>query len=133
MLPLLTTVCHTMSGMHIAYSGPHFSSILLAMSMGLPVHYYPASSMMPMSSRFYSSHHSNMKPMKLDLSPFYGEDPNGWLAMAEHFLEYREVEEPRKVMVVAMHLGGDASLWMKWYEARYSRESWTIFSKMFLQ
>ncbi|CAL2228287.1 unnamed protein product [Prunus armeniaca] len=87
------------------------------MSTGLLIHYYPASSMMPTSSGFHSSHHSNMKPMKLDLPRFYAKDHYGWLAMVECFLEYYEVDEPRKVMVAAMHLGGDAVLWMKWYEA----------------
>lgn len=71
--------------------------------------------------------------MKLDLPRFYGEDPYGWLAMAERFLEYHEVEEPKKVMVAAMHLGGDAVLWMRWYEARYPRDSWATFSEMLLQ
>ncbi|CAB4303817.1 unnamed protein product [Prunus armeniaca] len=94
--PLRTTVYHTTTGMQAAYSGPPFFSVPLAMSTGLP------------------AHHLNMKPMKLDLPRFYGEDPYGWLAMAERFLEYHEVDEPRKVMVAAMHLGGDAALWMKW-------------------
>ncbi|CAL9031830.1 unnamed protein product, partial [Prunus brigantina] len=86
----------------------------------------------PNSMSHPNTSYSSMKPMKLDLPRFYGEDPYGWLAMAERFLDYHEVEDHRKVMVAAMHLGGDAALWMKWFESRYPRDSWVVFSDMLL-
>ncbi|VVA13430.1 PREDICTED: Transposon [Prunus dulcis] len=124
--PLRTTVNHPLVGPHTIHSGS-------LMSLGPHIPYHSASQMMPISPRPHFPQFSSMKPMKLDLPHFYGEDPYGWLAMAERFLEYHEVEESRKVMVAAMHLGGDAALWMKWYEARYPRDSWAIFSDMLLQ
>ncbi|CAL2227218.1 unnamed protein product [Prunus armeniaca] len=75
---------------------------------------------------------NSMKPMKLDLPCFYGEDPYGWLAMTECFLDYHEVEDHWKVMVATMHLGGDTALWMRWFELCYPRDSWVIFSDMLL-
>ncbi|KAI5352798.1 hypothetical protein L3X38_005690 [Prunus dulcis] len=92
---------------------------------------HPIPSPNPMSHP--NTSYSSMKPMKLDLPRFYGEDPYGWLAMAERFLDYHEVEDHRKVMVAAMHLGGDAALWMKWFESRYPHDSWVVFSEMLLQ
>lgn len=101
--PLRTTVNHPLVGPHIIHSGS-------LMSPGPHIPYHSASQMMPISPRPHSPHFSSMKPMKLDLPRFYGEDPYDWLAMAERFLEYHKVEESRKVMAAAMHLGGDAAL-----------------------
>lgn len=53
--------------------------------------------------------------------------------MAKRFLEFYEVEKHRKVFVASMHLGGDAALWMRWYEDRYPRHSWITFSEMLRQ
>ncbi|CAL8088901.1 unnamed protein product [Prunus armeniaca] len=73
--PLRTTENHPLFGVHTTHSGPF-------MSPGPHIPYHSASQMMPISSRPHSPHFSNMKPMKLDLPRFYGEDPYGWLAMA---------------------------------------------------
>ncbi|CAB4308457.1 unnamed protein product [Prunus armeniaca] len=59
--------------------------------------------MSTISPDFPNHSQSNMKPMKLDM---------GWLAMVERFMEYHEVTKHQKVIVAAMHLGGDNALWM---------------------
>ncbi|CAB4262849.1 unnamed protein product [Prunus armeniaca] len=99
----------------------------------IPLGKFPHTMPSPNSMFNQNTSYSSMKPMKLDLLCFYGEDPYGWLAMAECFLDYHEVEDHRKVMVAAVHLGGDTTLWMRWFESCYPRDSWVIFSDMLLQ
>lgn len=63
--------------------------------------------------------HSGMKPMKLDLPKFASDDPLSWLAIAGKFLTYHKVPGHMKVAVAAMHLTGDAALWMSSFESRF--------------
>ncbi|KAL6286677.1 hypothetical protein ACE6H2_011067 [Prunus campanulata] len=72
------------------------------------------------------------KPLKLDLERFSGDDPYGWLASAERFLNYYGVPAHDKVTVAAVHLTGDASLWMRWFEQRFPAD-WNLFSSLLLQ
>lgn len=71
--------------------------------------------------------------MKLELPRLFGDDPYGWFAMAEEFLEYYEVEPHHRVAVAGMHLGGDAALWLHWHKVRYGYSSWAQFTEMLLQ
>ncbi|CAL9012350.1 unnamed protein product, partial [Prunus brigantina] len=79
-----------------------------------------------------NSFHGSLRPLKLDLERFSGDDPYGWLASAERFLTYYGVPDEDKVTVAAVHLSGDASLWMRWFEQRFPKD-WTLFTTSLLQ
>ncbi|KAI5322789.1 hypothetical protein L3X38_031861 [Prunus dulcis] len=76
--------------------------------------------------------HGSLRPLKLDLERFSEDDPYGWIASAEHFLKYYGVPDEDKVIVPAVHLSGDASLWMCWFEQRFPKD-WTFFTTSLLQ
>lgn len=56
----------------------------------------------------------------MDLPCFNGEDPYGWLAMAEHYLDYYEVPPQQWVLIAACNFGADASIWMRGFEQRHA-------------
>ncbi|CAB4307012.1 unnamed protein product [Prunus armeniaca] len=76
--------------------------------------------------------HGSLRPLKLDLERFSGDDSYGWLASVECFLTYYGVLDEDKVTVAAVHLSGDASLWMQWFEQRFPKY-WTLFTTSLLQ
>ncbi|KAM2948943.1 hypothetical protein FF1_035889 [Malus domestica] len=63
--------------------------------------------------------HSHFKALKLELPQFNGEDPYGWLAMAERYLDYYEMPPHQWVLVAACNFGADASIWICGFEQRY--------------
>ncbi|KAM0987486.1 hypothetical protein ACFX2A_011768 [Malus domestica] len=83
---------------------------------------------------YTSQHPSNIfKPIKMELPRFIGEDPYGWLAMAERYLDYYEVPPQQWVLVAACNFGADASIWMKGFEQRHGRDNWGLFVDLLLQ
>lgn len=44
--------------------------------------------------------------MKVDLPRFFRDDSYGWIAMAEEFLDYHELDDHRRETVAGLHLGG---------------------------
>lgn len=69
----------------------------------------------------------------MDLPRFNGEDPYGWLAMAEHYLDYYEVPPQQWVLVAACNFGADGSIWMKGFEQRHGRDNCGLFVELLLQ
>ena len=69
----------------------------------------------------------------MDLPRFTGDDPYGWLAMAERYLDYYEVPPTQWVLVASCNFGVDASIWMRGFEQRYGRDNWSLFVDMLLQ
>lgn len=76
---------------------------------------------------------SGPRYLKIELPRFFGDDPYGWIAMAEEFLEYHKVEDHRRVTTAGLHLGGDAAHWLRWFKKRYPLSSWATFSTQLLQ
>ncbi|KAM2479469.1 hypothetical protein PS1_003206 [Malus domestica] len=73
------------------------------------------------------------KHLKIELPRFFGEDPYGWLAMADEFLDYHEIEDRRRVTVPGLHLGSDAAHWLRWFKLRFPLSSWATFTTQLLQ
>lgn len=53
--------------------------------------------------------------------------------MAEEFLDYHEIAEPRRVTVASLYLGGDVAHWLNWFKMRFHISSWATFTTQLLQ
>lgn len=71
--------------------------------------------------------------MKIELPRFFEDDPYGWIAMVDEFLEYHKVEDHCHVTVAGLHLEGDAAHWLCWFKMRYPISSWATFTTQLLQ
>lgn len=64
--------------------------------------------------------------MKMDLPSFDAllgiEDFLNWLAEVERFFDYMEIEEEKKLMLVASKLKGEASAWWEQLQISYTRQ-----------
>lgn len=69
----------------------------------------------------------------MELPRFNGDDPYGWLAMAERYLDYYEVPPNQCVLVAACNFGANASIWMRGFKQWYGQENWSLFVDLLLQ
>lgn len=76
---------------------------------------------------------SASKTLKINPPHFSKDDPYGWLAMAEEFLDYHEIAEHHHITVESLHLIGDAAHWLHWFKTRFLLSSWATFIAQLLQ
>lgn len=71
--------------------------------------------------------------LKIKLPRFFRDDPYGWIAMADEFLDYHEIEDNRRVTVAGLDLSGDTAYWLRWFKMWYPISSWVTFTTQLLQ
>ncbi|KAF8376770.1 hypothetical protein HHK36_031562 [Tetracentron sinense] len=64
--------------------------------------------------RSNSNHGVHPKPVGVDLPRFYGEDPTGWILLAEQFKNYHHLDDEQMIEIAVIHLQKDAVLWNQW-------------------
>jgi hypothetical protein len=56
----------------------------------------------------------------LDFPRFNGEDPTGWIYIAEQFFHYQGTTAIEKVLLASFHLQGEALQWYQWYARNHT-------------
>jgi hypothetical protein len=63
----------------------------------------------------------------LEFPTFNGEDPDSWCCRAEQFFEFYEIEERRKLRIMAFHMEGKALSWFTALRNTNNLSSWDEF------
>lgn len=77
---------------------------------------------------------SNWRYKKLDLPPFEGINPVGWIMRAERYYHFYRLSEEVKVEAVVVGLEGDTLLWYQWeQQTRKPINTWEEMKGMLLR
>ena len=66
--------------------------------------------------------------VRLDFPRFNGEDPTGWIYIAEQFFHYHGIAAIEKVLLTSFHLQGEALQWYEWYTRNHTGIRWEGFT-----
>lgn len=72
--------------------------------------------------------------LKMDFPRFMeGDDPLGWVYKAEHYFEFFNIEDSKKVKMVSFHMEGEALQWFQWEKCLTNYSTWEDFIKILCQ
>lgn len=72
--------------------------------------------------------------LKMDFPRFTeGDDLIGWIYRAEHYFEFLNIEDSKKVKLTLFHMEGEALQWFQWAHCLENFPSWGEFSKVLCQ
>ena len=66
---------------------------------------------------------------RLDFPRFDGEDPTGWIYIADQFFQYQGTAAREKVLLAYFHLKEEALQWYQWYERSHPNVCWEEFTQ----
>lgn len=70
---------------------------------------------------------------KLDLPTFDGQNPNGWILVAERFFKFYRLSEEVEPEASVVALNGDALFWFQWGNRRHPIRRWEKLKGMLLR
>lgn len=65
------------------------------------------------SSRSGEGNSRSARPMKLDLTCFSGEDPQGWIYQAEAYFRYHDIADEARLQIADFHMSKEALSWIR--------------------
>lgn len=82
-------------------------------------------------NRVHRIHSNQQRPRhpKINLPPFDGSNPLGWIFQADHFFNYYHIPQDERVELTAFHFVGDALSWYQNQAQNFLFGSWTEFKR----
>lgn len=71
--------------------------------------------------------HDEMRPRRLELHLFSGDNPYGWLNRAERYFHFNAIDDKDKLEATVVCLEGRAPNWFQWWETRTPIGTWDVF------
>lgn len=99
--------------------GPQFAQSFTSLPQNPP--FFP-----PPTSPFTSP---NIRPPKLQLTPFEDQDPLDWLFQADQFFQFYQIPFEQRLSMTAFYMKGDALGWFKWMYRNNQLTDWHSFTR----
>ena len=71
-----------------------------------------------------------VRTLRIDFPKFNGDEPEGWLFLAEQYFDLNHVAADQMVSLASVHLQGDAISWFRWVKQSMGELTWQQFSRL---